>query len=381
MVAALGAGVAQADEEGERLQGGGNRSGWRYYPRAFPASVRPFTFAPLALTPVPLSLLVPGLLRPPESGAAPAPRLPAAEKWLARADLTREPGSGDAWLLRQWGLSDDAPVAALSLAGEGLPASGNWLRADPIHQQVIRHATLLHGDAVLALTREEADQAVGALNAFFGADGLAFHAPHPGRWYVEIGTRQPPRTTPLAQLAGTNPFGHLPEGEERAFWRGVFGEAQMLLASLPFNATREAAGQPTLNGIWLWGGGALPASLPSPFAHVYADTALARGLATASHAKLALPPATIDEVPPHRDQTLVVLATFEGRGPGATGAASQEAADRWQASWVEGLASAIRRHGEIRVVMPAQADTAVFRFTPATRWRVFRRSAPLAQFT
>lgn len=330
---------------------------------------------------MPLTVFVPGLLSPGTAADAGLPSLPVAERWLAKADLAREPGRGDSWLLRQWGLSEDAPVAAISLAGEGEARKGNWLRADPIHQQVIRHATLLHGNALLALTPEEASEAVAALNGFFSADGLVFHAPQPGRWYLEIGARQPPRTTPLAHLAGTNPFGHLPEGEERAFWRRVFGEAQMLLASLPFNATREAAGRPTLNGIWLWGGGALPASLPRPFAHVYADTALARGLATVSHAELAMPPATIGEMPPHPDETLVVLATFEGLSPGAANPASQEAAERWQASWVEGLASALRRHGEIRFVMPAQADTAVFRFTPAARWRVFRRSAPLAHFT
>ena len=377
MVAALGAGIAQADEEGERLQGGGNRSGWRYYPRAFPASVRPFIPRPAPLS---LTLLIPGLLFPPEAAGGHQPRLPAAEKWLARADVSREPGSGDAWLLRQWGLGDNAPVAALSLAGEGLEAGGRWLRADPIHQQVIRHATLLHGDWALGLTRDEAGQAISALNQFFKPDGLVFHAPHPGRWYVALGDRKPPRTTPLAQLAGANPFGHLPEGDERAFWRRVFGEAQMLLNQLPLNAEREAAGRPTLNGIWLWGGGELPTSLPKPFERVYADTPLARGLAAVSGTTSeTMSDTEITQLGAGPGATLVVIDALER--PALAGdidrwAQAAEAVDR---NWFNGLPAAIRTHGRVDVVLPSATATGVHSLSRRALWRLWRAPRALAR--
>lgn len=299
------------------------------------------------------------------------------EKWLARAEVSREPGSGDAWLLRQWGLGDDAPIAALSLAGEGLPSAGRWLRADPIHQQVIRHATLLHGDWGLTLSRDEADQAIAALNQFFKPDGLAFQAPHPGRWYVEIGDRKPPRTTPLAQLAGANPFGHLPEGEERAFWRRVFGEAQMLLNQLPLSAAREAAGRATLNGVWLWGGGELPTSFPKPFARVYADTPLARGLAYVSETVSDTAPARIDAGP---GETLVVIDAVEE--PALAGDVERwtQAAETVDRAWFAGLAATIRVHGQVRVALPTRTDTAIFTLTSAAPWRFFRRSRPLSDY-
>ena len=270
-------------------------------------------------------------------------------------------------------------MAALSLAGEGLPSTGRWLRADPIHQQVIRHATLLHGDWALGLTRDEADRAIAALNQFFKADGLAFQAPHPGRWYVAIGDREPPRTTPLAQLAGANPFGHLPEGDERAFWRRVFGEAQMLLNQLPLNVEREAQGRATLNGVWLWGGGELPASLPTPFTRIYANTPLARGLAALS--------GTVPETVSDKGITQI------GAGPGATlvviDAVEQPALagdiDRWaraaeavDRSWLNGLPAAIRRHERVDVVLPAATGTVVHSLSRRALWRFWRAPRALA---
>jgi len=329
---------------------------------------------------VSLTLFIPGLLSPPETVAGEKPRLPAAEKWLARADVSREAGSDDAWLLRQWGLGADAPMAALSLAGEGLPSTGRWLRADPIHQQVIRHATLLHGDWALGLTRDEADRAIAALNQFFKADGLAFQAPHPGRWYVAIGDREPPRTTPLAQLAGANPFGHLPEGDERAFWRRVFGEAQMLLNQLPLNVEREAQGRATLNGVWLWGGGELPASLPRPFTRIYANTPLARGLAAVSKADVCPLPSAISDLAAEEGDALVVLDGLEAPGLAANAATWQQIAHELDVAWFSGLSDAIRAHGEITVALPADSDTPVFAVTTAARWRFLRRRRPLPDY-
>ena len=242
---------------------------------------------------MPLTLLVPDLLPPAD---APAPmralRLPQLEKWLARADVARESGTGSTWLLRQWGLGTDAPVAALTLAADGGPRGEEWMRADPVHQRLDRHALVLHDASVLALTREETDAALAVLNDFFARDGLAFIAPVSDRWYVRVPPGEAPRTVPLEDAVGRNPFGMLPGPGARLSWPAIFSEAQMLLASLPGNAVREAEGRPTLNGVWFWGAGAFPSGLPQPFASVAANDPLARGLALASDCAIyALPDA------------------------------------------------------------------------------------------
>ena len=56
----------------------------------------------------------------------------------------------------------------------------------------------------------------------------------------------------------------------------------MLFHSHPVNDAREAAGEPTVNSVWFWGGGVLPDALDPVFAGVWGDDPLARGLARAS---------------------------------------------------------------------------------------------------
>lgn len=329
---------------------------------------------------MPLTLLVPDLLPP--AGASPAMRalrLPRLESWLARADASREAGAGNAWLLRQWGFGESAPVAALTLAAEGGPREGEWLRADPVHQRVDRHALVLHDAAVLGLTRAEADEALAELNDFFAVDGLEFVAPSPERWYVRVPPGELPRTVPLEAAVGRNPFGMLPEGGTRLKWPSIFSEAQMLLAKLPLNAAREAAGRPALNAVWFWGGGAYPARLPRPFACVAAGDALARSLALASGCASQSLPAGLAQLP-SRDGA-GCLAVLDGlRGPLALGDA-----DAWigaalglERDWFAHLGEALAAFGRLRLVLPSDRDTAVFDIEPRARWRWLRRSRPFA---
>src|SRR5258706_10329672 len=95
---------------------------------------------------MPLDVLVPGLLppldAPPEMRSL---RLPALEKWLARADIARsEARTATQWLTSAFSLPFPAPVAALSLAAEAGPAEGAWMRIDPVHVRIDRNRTSLH---------------------------------------------------------------------------------------------------------------------------------------------------------------------------------------------------------------------------------------------
>lgn len=329
---------------------------------------------------MPLTLLVPDLLPPDDApGAMRSLRLPRLERWLARADATREPGTGNAWLLRQWGLDAAAPVAALTLAADGGPHEGEWLRADPVHQRLDRDALVLHDAAVLSLTREEADEALRALNDFFAVDGLEFVAPCPDRWYVRVPPGEVPRTVPLDDAVGRNPFGMLPEGGARLKWPAMFTEAQMLLAKLPLNARRESAGLPGLNAVWFWGGGPFPANLPRRFARVAANDALARSLALASGCAVQARPAGLGQLLSRESgECLAVVdalrVPFRRGDVEAWLAAARDIEEHWFAD----LGVALAAFGRIRLVLPAGRDTAVFDLTPGARWRILRRSRPVA---
>jgi hypothetical protein len=327
---------------------------------------------------MPLTLLVPDLLPPalaPEAGAL---RLPALETWLARAQARREPGTGSRWLLGQWGLGEDAPVAALTVAADGGPREGDWLRADPVHQRVEGHGLVLHDASALALTREECDAALAELNRFFVADGLEFVAPVPERWYVRVPAGEVPRTVPIEAVVGRNPFGMLPEGEGRLRWPSLFSEAQMLLAGLAFNREREAAGRPALNGLWFWGGGRYPAALPRPFAGVAADASLARALALASGCAVQSLPEGLAQLPASRSAgTLAVVDRLTRplqQGDRDAWVAAARALDR---DWFVPLGRALGAFGRVRIVLPGERDTAVFELSGVARWRFLRRPRPL----
>jgi hypothetical protein len=327
---------------------------------------------------MPLTLLVPDLLPLAPAPEAAALRLPALETWLARAQAHREPGTGSRWLLAQWGLGEDAPVAALTLAADGGPRGGDWLRADPVHQRVEGHGLVLHDASALALKREESECAIAELNRFFAADGLEFVAPVPERWYVRVPPGELPRTVPIEAAVGRNPFGMLPEGTGRLRWPSLFSEAQMLLAGLAFNRAREAQGRPTLNAVWFWGGGAHPAALPRPFGGVAADASLPRALALASGCAVQSLPEGLAQLPSSRSAgTLAVVDPLTRplqQGDREAWLAAARALDR---DWFAPLGRALGAFERVRIVLPGERDTAVFELAGSARWRFFRRPRPI----
>src|SRR5258708_39029981 len=128
---------------------------------------------------MPLDLPVPGLLL---AADAPAPflaqRVPGLEKWLARADVRTEAGaSATTWLGAAYGLPSPLPVAAISRAGEGAEADGEWMRADPVHLRIDHDYLKLHDASVLGVRREEAEPLPAALQGHSPAAGRGPHPP------------------------------------------------------------------------------------------------------------------------------------------------------------------------------------------------------------
>ena len=327
---------------------------------------------------MPLDVLVPDLLLPADAPRdLRALRLPFLERWLARADIQiAAPRSADAWLAERFGLKHPAPIAAVALAGEGEPREGTWLRADPVHFRLDRDSATLHHTAVLDVRRDEADALVAALQAHFAPDHLEFVAPSPERWYVRVPEIEKPATTPLAEALGQDVLQRLPRGGGKLNWRAAFTEAQMLLGAHPVNAAREERGEPAINAVWFWGEGAAPATLEQRYARIYSNDRFARGLGTLSGASLVRPRALPDIEGAHA----AVLATFHDlerpwrRGDAQAWTAAAQSLER---DLFGALGEALKRFGEMRLVLPSAGGTHVASLTPASRWRWFRRRVPL----
>lgn len=329
-----------------------------------------------------LDLLVPDLLLP-----ASAPegmrqmRLPAVERWLARAERVRRPeGDVNALLASAFSLPSPPPVAAITLAVDAGAADGTWMRADPVHLRIEQDAVVLQDAAGLDIGRDEADQLVAALGAHFAEDGLEFHAPVPDRWYVKLPPGEAPQTVALDQAAGRNIFGMLPRGAGAINWPSALTEAQMLLGGHEVNARREAERRPQINSVWFWGEGESPRGLASPYALVYSDDVLASGLAKLTGTRHAPCPAKITELDAvaESQSALVVWDGLRQAVRRGDEEGWKRAATRLEDDWFVELAAALERFEAVRVILPTGRDALVAGLTPAARWRWLRRRQPLS---
>ena len=335
---------------------------------------------------MPLDLLVPDLLLPPDAPAAMRElRLPALERWLARADVERGTAKTSMECLASaYGLEAPVPVAAIELATRGpsprpSPKGEGALCADPVHLRVERDAVTLHDASILAITDDEARALVASLQALFAPD-IEFEAAAPDRWYARVAADELPVTTPLATVRGRNVFGMLPAGKGRINWGSAITEAQMVLSGHEVNAKRDAAGLPSVNSVWFWGEGVAPAALARPYSDVYGRDAFTAGLAAMSGARAhGVPRALADlDLVGANETALVVL-------DGLTAPLHRVDVDAWRAqaealdaAWFHGLGDAIQRFDRVRLVLPSEKGSRIAMLTPAARRRWFRRRKPLA---
>lgn len=254
----------------------------------------------------------PGLARLLRHGGRPSAHAETIAEWLA-------PRFG---VVRQI----DWPLAPLLLKASGVdPGDGWWLVADPVTLVAGRDDVRFTG-RVADLAANDTDALLAKINLHFAADGLAFVAPAPDRWFVRA-----PRPMTIATSALTRAIGQplhplQPQGADAGTWRRWTSEIEMLLFEHPVNVDRERRGMASVNSVWLSGGGRLPPPgrtqiAPRSFA---ADQEIA---ALAQHAGSAHSPlpthlaSALSQAPRDRDLVIVIddntpLAQVERRWTG-----------------------------------------------------------------
>ncbi|HSF48184.1 MAG TPA: hypothetical protein VLA73_07470 [Burkholderiales bacterium] len=308
-----------------------------------------------------------------------ADAFPALQTLLSRAEHRAQAAESiEAWLCRSFGVArqHDWPIAPLTLAVDGAePGSYYWLRADPVHLSVRGVELVLAPPGSLDLTRAEADALTAALNQHFSDDGLRFQALTPLRWYLRLDRPPELRTCMPSQVAGRRIESFLPEGADRARWRRLFNEAQMVLHQHAVNQEREDRDRITANSLWFWGGGSKPTRINQPFAHVWSDCALARGLGLASGARL-------HSLPPHATHWLDCaesgshLLVWESR------ASSPDTASRLEAEWFAPLLRELKagRPRRLILTLPSPSGVHQFELTRGSLWRIWRPRKPLSTY-
>lgn len=246
-----------------------------------------------------LTLVVPGLL---DASLAALAAASAAAPALARMlGAAREPAVDDDGLVaiacKALGIARqrDWPVAPWLARGAGIDAgAGFWMCVEPA-TFTIGSADVRLAGVVDDLTADQGDALRSMLNAHFAGDGLRFVALEAARWLVNAGVAQALATHPPDVARDAPLLSFLPTGPDAPRWRRWHNEIQMLLFEHPLNRARESAGLAPVNGVWLWGGGTLQTTDGrSRIAMLYADAALARGLARGAGVPVAPIPRSFD---------------------------------------------------------------------------------------
>jgi len=299
-------------------------------------------------------LLIPDLLLPDSTGAAPYQKLllPALEMLLARGASQRHAGiSLERWLAAAFRVAPqyDLPLAAASLRGEGLdPADACWLQADPVHLKVQGDHLILADSKRFEITESEAAEMLAALNTHFLQDRIEFVAPVPQRWYARVPEEPRIRTTPTAEVAGRNIERFLPQGDDAARWRRLSNEVQMLLHSHPGNDARDARGELTINSVWFWGAGRMSRLAGDVrYQAVHSGHPLAIGLASAAGLEIQAIPhssAVLLEIYRGRTRDRPVLVVLEALRNALNDVhAWRRALEELEARWFAPLLDALKR--------------------------------------
>jgi hypothetical protein len=239
-----------------------------------------------------VTLLLPGALLPREVAAAldePLGRL-SLSPLLARAepagDTEADGPPHHAWLADQLFHRPlplaTAPYAWSALGGEA-PAAGHSLwHADPVHLEFARDHLLLR-PLPTPPTANEVQALLASANGLTLDHALSF-VPCADRWFLRAPSHWDLRAEPLAAAIDRPLQFVMPEGDAAPLWNRLLTEVQMTWHAHPLNAAREARGEPTINSVWLHGGGRWEALPPSRYSAVLADAAEWRGAASAAGA-------------------------------------------------------------------------------------------------
>ncbi len=313
-------------------------------------------------------LFPPGRLR---DAALAGVRLPALETLCARGRRqTGAAGGLEAALAELLGVGaqGSAPLAPYLLKAEGMePGDTWWLRVEAVHLQVRREGLVPMMGAAVAMTAAEAAALHAGLTEHFGA-ALPLVATPGGDWYW-------PRTTPLGldlppPGAATGRALAPPSIRWMIGWQKLMNEIQMLLHDHPVNRAREAAGQPAINSLWLWGEGRW-APPPLTAAKIYADHPLARQLALGLGLACRPLPGRWDGTPVR--SAIVVLDGLLEAGQYGDAWAWRAALQELERDWLAPLLKAGRRC----VLHDPQSGT-LLHWRPMMAWKFWRRTAPLA---
>lgn len=187
------------------------------------------------------------------------------EQLLARADASRPVSDWRADAFRIIAPQAVLPaIAPAALRADGGAADAAWAcLATPVHYVAEMTSVRLSEDGILSMQPAAAATLAADFNRVWNGSGVRLLAGKSSSLYcifdqlLNVTTRDP------QDMLDRHIEEHLPTGADAPRLRQLMSELEMWLFEHGENSARAAAGLPRISGLWLWGGGAPLASLPS----------------------------------------------------------------------------------------------------------------------
>jgi hypothetical protein len=156
------------------------------------------------------------------------------------------------------GLSAVALFAASGAVGEA------WVFfATPVRYVAEMSNVRMATDGILSLSHAEAETLAGDFNRVWHDAGIRLMTGRSAELFCVVEQPLPATTRDPEDVLDRHIDNYLPSGAGAARLRQLMSEIEMWLFDHAVNRTRMACDVPQVTGLWLWGGGATLASLPS----------------------------------------------------------------------------------------------------------------------
>ena len=195
-----------------------------------------------------LTLALCGLNHP---AAAPLPPLglTALDQMLRFGRFTPQPLPLSAFYARHlWRGS----LLALAKRHLGVAEGQAAVLASPVWQRMgMNHVDMLNASDI-GVEALETERFCFDLSAFYQDEGWRFLPLRADLWLVCVPEMPDWQVPPLPDVLGAADGSQRAQGRDSGQWLQKQTEIQMWLHSHPLNSARKAAGQPEVNGVWLW---------------------------------------------------------------------------------------------------------------------------------
>lgn len=307
---------------------------------------------------------------------------PSLARLLGRARRTQQANALSQLLAQPFSVTGQN-LARLAAQHDGLDGNNHhWLIADPAHLRIDRDHALLADIGVMHLNQAEADVLVHALNQHFATDGLRFHAPTPGRWYLQHPQPTDANFTPLVDAIGENVDAHRPQGSSGLDWNRTLNEIQMLLFSHPLNQEREDRGDTAVNSIWLWGNGQ-QATPHTAEGIIYSGDETVRLLSSASGSSLQDTPYSLPlwlETHPTTEDAWIHLDRLQAAAQYRDAWGWREGLEQLEQDWFTPLLRAMHQGVVAEVTIQSHGDAGLrAHLTRTDLWKFWKRAHTLAE--